>query len=175
MITDMGNGQRIAIHVTLSPTAMTAMAESDMEIHETRTPDYPVRFEEVFSQDKSGNTRSKFRPKSWPARRMEAPPLTYTRDNRMLNHCCNITCDHPIKGIVRRLRKQARESGHADISGLPADRFLRHVWIHRSWLRPVINGGVGDVASVCELTGRSLAGSYPVFFRLKGEIRWKSL
>jgi hypothetical protein len=64
MITDMGNEQNIAIHVTMSPTAMTAMAESDLEIHEARTPDFPVRFEEVFSQDKHGNTRSKFRPKS---------------------------------------------------------------------------------------------------------------
>jgi hypothetical protein len=64
MITDMGNEQRIAIHVTMSPTAMTAMAESNLEIHETRTPDFPVRFEEIFSEDKHGNTRSKFRPKS---------------------------------------------------------------------------------------------------------------
>jgi hypothetical protein len=64
MITDMGNEQRIAIHVTMSPTAMTAMSENDLEIHEARTPDYPVRFEEVSSQDKHGNTRSKFRPKS---------------------------------------------------------------------------------------------------------------
>jgi hypothetical protein len=40
------------------------MSENDLEIHEARTPDYPVRFEEVSSQDKHGNTRSKFRPKS---------------------------------------------------------------------------------------------------------------
>jgi hypothetical protein len=89
----------------------------------------------------------------------------------MLSYCYKPNCDHPVKGTIRRLRKQARESGHADISGLPADRFLRHVWIHRSWLRPVIHGGVGDVASACELTGRSLAGTYPVFLRLKGKIR----
>jgi hypothetical protein len=88
----------------------------------------------------------------------------------MLNYCYKSNCDHRARGIIRRLRKRARESGHADISGLPADRFLRHVWIHRSWLRPAIRGGVGDVASVCELIGHSLAGTYPVFLRLKGPI-----
>lgn len=63
MITDMGSEQFIAIHVTMSPTAMTATVESDLEIHETRTPDFPVKFEEVFSKDKHGVTRSKFRPR----------------------------------------------------------------------------------------------------------------
>lgn len=86
----------------------------------------------------------------------------------MQDFCYDKTCDHPIKGVVRRLRKRARESGHSDISGLPIAEFLRHVWIHRSWVRPVLNGGVGDVYSACELIGQSLAGTYPVFLSLKG-------
>jgi hypothetical protein len=50
--------------LTLSPTAKTASMDSDLEIHETRNEDFPVRFEEVFSKDKNGNIRSKFRPRS---------------------------------------------------------------------------------------------------------------
>lgn len=63
MITDMGDNNGIAMHLTLSPTAQVAMAENDLEIHEIRSEDYPVRFEEVFSKDKHGNTRSRFRPR----------------------------------------------------------------------------------------------------------------
>lgn len=62
MVTDMGDKKNIAMHLTLSPTSQVATVENDMEIHETRTADYPVRFVEVFSKDKNGNTRSRFRP-----------------------------------------------------------------------------------------------------------------
>lgn len=89
----------------------------------------------------------------------------------MLDYCHNPACDHPVKGVARRLRKRARDSGRADISGLPIAQFLRHVWIHRSWVRPVIKGGVGDVYSACELIGRPLNGTYPVFLRFKGPIK----
>jgi hypothetical protein len=61
MVTDMGDDKNIAMHLTLSPTSRVATVESDMEIHESRTADYPVRFEEVFIKDKHGNTRSRFR------------------------------------------------------------------------------------------------------------------
>jgi hypothetical protein len=64
MLTDIGSDQYIGMHITMSPTAKTATVDNDLEIHETRTPDFPVRFEEVFNKDKHGNTRSKFRPKS---------------------------------------------------------------------------------------------------------------
>jgi hypothetical protein len=63
MITDSGDVKVIAIHVTMSPSAHVVSADGGFEMHEARTPDFPVRYEAVWSKDKHGNIRSKFVPR----------------------------------------------------------------------------------------------------------------